>query len=120
MKTIKILGTGCPSCVSTEKIVVEVVKELNIEAKIIKVTDIQEIMMYDIMSTPAVVIDEQVVIKGRVPSKEDLLALLIDNFANNACCSDTSTDCCTTDDSCCEPNSEKTSDSCCDPSSNCC
>jgi len=120
MKTIKILGTGCPNCVTTEKIVTEVVNELNIEASIIKVTDIQEIMMYDIMSTPAVVIDEQVVIKGRVPSKEEVLALLINNFANNACCSDTSTDSSTTDDSCCEPTSENTSDPCCDPSSNCC
>lgn len=100
MKTIKILGTGCASCNTTEKIVEEVVKELNLDVKVINVSDIQEIMMYDIMSTPAIVIDEKVVIKGRVPSKEDVLALLMDNFANNTCCSDTST----TDDSCCDPN----------------
>lgn len=120
MKIIKILGTGCPNCTTTEKVVSEVINELKIEAKIIKVTDIQEIMAYDIMSTPAVVIDGKVVIKGRVPSKEDLLALLMDNFANNACCSDTSTDCCTTDDSCCETSSENNSDNCCEPKSGCC
>jgi len=88
MKIIKVLGTGCPSCVSTENVVAEVVKELNIDAKIIKVTEIMDIMMYDVMSTPAIVIDEKVVFKGKVPSKEEVKALLVDNFANNACCSD--------------------------------
>jgi len=99
MKTIKILGTGCPSCVSAEKVVAEVVNELNIEAKIIKVTEIMDIMMYDVMRTPAIVIDEKVVIKGKVPSKDEMKALLVDNFANNACCSDESTD-----SSCCSPD----------------
>ena len=61
MKIIKVLGTGCPSCVTTEKVVTEVVKELNIDAKIIKVSEIMDIMMYDVMSTPAIVIDEKVV-----------------------------------------------------------
>ena len=88
MKTIKILGTGCPNCVTAEKVVAEVVNELNIEAQIIKVTEILDIMMYDVMSTPAIVIDEKVVIKGRVPNKNEMKALLVDNFANNACCSD--------------------------------
>ena len=64
MKVIKVLGTGCPSCVSTEKVVAEVVNQLNIEAKIEKVTDIMEIMAYDVMSTPAIVINEVVVFKG--------------------------------------------------------
>ena len=99
MKTIKILGTGCPSCLSAEKVVAEVVNELNIEAKIIKVTEIMDIMMYDVMRTPAIVIDEKVVIKGKVPSKDEMKALLVDNFANNACCSDESTD-----SSCCSPD----------------
>jgi small redox-active disulfide protein 2 len=100
MKTIKILGTGCPSCVSTEKVVTDVVNELNIDAKILKITDIMEIMAYDVMSTPAIVIDEKVVFKGRVPSKEEVKAMLVDNFANNACCSDdsTSSSCCDTDE----------------------
>lgn len=106
MKIIKILGTGCPSCVSAEKVVSEVVKELNIKAEIIKVTEIMDIMMYDVMKTPAVVIDEKVVFKGKVPSKDEMKAQLVDNFANNACCSDENIDdsCCSTDDngtSCC-------------------
>jgi len=91
-KIIKILGTGCAKCTNAEKIASEVIHELNIDAQIIKVTDIQEIMKYDVMSTPAIVIDEKVVIKGRVPSKEELTALLIDNFANTACCADKNPD----------------------------
>ena len=106
MKTIKILGTGCPSCVSAEKVVTDVVNELNIDAQIIKVTEIMDIMQYDVMSTPAIVIDEKVVIKGKVPSKDEMKALLVDNFANNACCSDEDSgdSCCSTDgdaSSCC-------------------
>ena len=116
MKTIKILGTGCPNCTTTEKVVAEVVKELNLEVEIIKITDIQEIMAYDVLSTPAVIIDEKVVIKGRIPSATEIKELL----KGEACCSDTSTDCCTTEEPCCEPSSEKASDPCCEPSSNCC
>jgi small redox-active disulfide protein 2 len=105
MKIIKILGTGCPSCISTEKIVTEVVDELGIKADILKVTDIVDIMMYDVMKTPAIVIDEKVVFKGKVPSKNEAKALLVDNFANNACCSDDGIDdsCCSSDEnsSCC-------------------
>jgi small redox-active disulfide protein 2 len=100
MKVIKILGTGCPSCVSTEKIVFEVVNELNIAAKIVKITDIMEIMQYDVMSTPAIVVDEKVMFKGKVPSKNEVKAVLVDNFANNACCSDedTGSSCCSSDE----------------------
>ena len=100
MKVIKILGTGCPSCVSTEKIVLEVVNELNIAAKIVKITDIMEIIQYDVMSTPAIVVDEKVMFKGKVPSKNEVKAVLVDNFANNACCSDedTGSSCCSADE----------------------
>ncbi|WP_298365415.1 thioredoxin family protein [uncultured Lutibacter sp.] len=100
MKIIKILGTGCPSCVSTEKVVSEVVNELNLEAKIIKITEIMDIMMYDVMRTPAIVIDEKVVLNGKVPSKEEVKAMLVDNFSNNACCSDENLNdsCCSTDE----------------------
>ncbi len=76
MKIIKILGTGCPSCINTEKIVATAVEETSTEAVLVKVTDIQEIMMYDILSTPAIVIDEKVVFKGKVPTKEEVKALL--------------------------------------------
>lgn len=76
MKNIKILGTGCPSCIATERIVKETVAELQIEAKISKITEIEQIMMYDILSTPAVVVDEKVVLKGKIPTKEEVMAVL--------------------------------------------
>ena len=77
MKNIKILGTGCSKCKRTTDIVTQVVNENNIDATVEKVEDIMEIMKYDIISTPAVVIDEKVVIKGRVPSKNELTELLM-------------------------------------------
>ena len=88
MKTIKVLGTGCSKCVSTERIVKEVVSENNFNVTVKKVEDIQKIMDYNILSTPAIVIDEKVVMSGKTPLKEEIKALLVDNFANNACCSD--------------------------------
>ena len=73
---IKILGTGCPKCKTTINLVEEVVKENNIDAVVEKVDDIMEIMKYDILSTPAIVIDENIMIKGRVPNKNEVLQLL--------------------------------------------
>lgn len=73
---IKILGPGCPKCKTLEKLAREVVEKNNIDATITKVEDIVEIMKYNIMSTPALVIDEKVVVKGRVPSADEIKQLL--------------------------------------------
>jgi small redox-active disulfide protein 2 len=75
-KIIKILGTGCPKCQSMTSIVKDVVSENNIDATIEKVEDIMEIMKYNVMTTPALVIDDVITIKGRVPSKNEVLTLL--------------------------------------------
>tara|TARA_R110001632_G_scaffold64960_15_gene154268 strand:- start:7234 stop:7467 length:234 start_codon:yes stop_codon:yes gene_type:complete len=76
MTIIKILGTGCPKCKSMTSIVQDVVTENNIDAIIEKVEDIMEIIQFNVMSTPALVIDDVITIKGRVPSKDEVLALL--------------------------------------------
>jgi small redox-active disulfide protein 2 len=73
---IKILGPGCPKCHTLEKLTREVVEKAGIEATVTKVDDIVEIMNYGVMSTPALVVDEKVVLKGRVPSAEELLKIL--------------------------------------------
>ena len=75
-KSIKVLGTGCPKCKNLMALVSDVVKENAIAATIEKVEDIMEIMKYNVMSTPALVVDEQIVSKGRIPSKDEVLALL--------------------------------------------
>ena len=76
IKEIKILGPGCPNCKTLEKMTHEVVTENNIDADIIKVDDIVEIMGYGILSTPALIVDGKIVLKGRVPSKSELNDLL--------------------------------------------
>ncbi|MCB0653251.1 MAG: TM0996/MTH895 family glutaredoxin-like protein [Saprospiraceae bacterium] len=75
MTTIKILGTGCARCKQTTAVVEAVVKEKGLDVNVVKVEDIMDIMQYNIMSTPAVVVDEVVMIKGRVPTKAEVEAL---------------------------------------------
>jgi small redox-active disulfide protein 2 len=74
-KVIKILGTGCPKCKSMTAVVSDVIAENNINATVEKVEDIMEIMKYNVMTTPALVINDVITIKGRVPSKEEVLVL---------------------------------------------
>ncbi len=76
MKTIKILGTGCPKCKQTEAVVKEVITQYSLDAEVVKVDDIQQIIQYNVLTTPAVVIDEVVQIKGRVPSSAEIKTLL--------------------------------------------
>lgn len=76
MKHIKILGTGCPSCVKTTSIVEKAIQNTGSEATFEKIEDLQEIMKYNVLSTPAIVIDEEIVITGRVPKQKDIETLL--------------------------------------------
>lgn len=73
---IQVLGTGCPKCKTLEKITREVVAEAGIDANITKVEDIVEIMKFNVMTTPALVVDGKVVLKGRVPSNSELKEIL--------------------------------------------
>ena len=73
---IKILGTGCPKCKALEKVTRDVVAENGIVANVSKVEDIMDIMKFGVMTTPALVVDGVVVMKGHVPSKEEVKKLL--------------------------------------------
>ncbi|MFO7723337.1 MAG: thioredoxin family protein [Bacteroidales bacterium] len=74
--SIKVLGPGCAKCKTLEKITREVVEENGFEASVTKVEDIVEIIQYNILATPALVINEKVVFKGGVPSKNDVKNLI--------------------------------------------
>ena len=73
---IKVLGTGCSKCKATFETVNKVVKENNINAKVTKVEDIMEIMKYNVMNMPAIVIDGKVVLSGKTPSEKEIKNLL--------------------------------------------
>ncbi|MEN6460401.1 MAG: thioredoxin family protein [Syntrophomonas sp.] len=69
---IKVLGPGCSRCQQLEKDVVNVLADMNVTANVQKVKDIQSIMSYKIMSTPALVINEKVKVFGKVPKKDEI------------------------------------------------
>jgi small redox-active disulfide protein 2 len=69
---LEILGTGCPKCVKLEELTRKAASELGIEAEIIKVKDINQIMNYGVMMTPALVVDGVVKVVGKVPPVEEI------------------------------------------------
>ena len=74
---IEILGTGCPKCKKLAQNVEGAVKELNVDAEILKVTDINDIMSYDVMMTPGLVIDGAVKSSGKVLGKDEIKKILL-------------------------------------------
>jgi len=76
MKKVKILGSGCPSCNQLADAVNAVIAAEGIAASVEKVEDIQQIMAYNVLSTPALVVDDKVLCKGRVPSYAEIKELL--------------------------------------------
>jgi small redox-active disulfide protein 2 len=76
---IKILGTGCPKCKTLEKVTRQAVDELGIKATIEKVEDIVKIMTYNVMHTPVLVINGKVVLKGVVPTVQQVKDILTNN-----------------------------------------
>ena len=73
---IKVLGTGCAKCKALEKVTRKAVEELKLDAAVEKVEDIQKIMAYGVMRTPALVIDKQVVLSGQLPKVTELKELI--------------------------------------------
>ncbi|MDG3086872.1 thioredoxin family protein [Vibrio hannami] len=72
MKTVKVLGSGCKNCQVTAALIEKAASTSGVEIELIKVTQPQDIMAYNVMKTPAVVIDEQVVHKGSVPKEAEV------------------------------------------------
>ena len=72
----KVLGPGCAKCKTTYNVIEKVIKENNLDVKLTKVDDIMEMVSYNIMTTPAVVVDEVVKMKGQVPTESDVKKLL--------------------------------------------
>ena len=75
---IKILGSGCANCKKLQAVTEETVKEMNVAANIEKVEDIQKIMGYGVMRTPAIVINEKVKAFGRIPGKDEIKKFIQD------------------------------------------
>jgi small redox-active disulfide protein 2 len=76
MKKLQILGTGCAKCTNLAATTEQAAKALGLEYQMEKVTDLQRIMSFGVMMTPALVVDGKVKVAGRVPSVEDLKKLL--------------------------------------------
>ena len=73
---IKVLGTGCSKCKTTYANVLEALRQLGIEANVIKIEDIEEMMRYNVLTTPVLMIDELVKVKGRVAEVNEIKEFL--------------------------------------------
>jgi small redox-active disulfide protein 2 len=73
---VKILGPGCAKCKTTYNLVEKIIKENNLDVKLSKVDDIMEMLNYNILSTPAIIINGSVKIKGHIPSEREIKELL--------------------------------------------
>jgi small redox-active disulfide protein 2 len=76
MKTVKVLGPGCPKCKTTYNNALEAIKQTGIDAEVVKIEDIEEMMKYNVLTTPVLMIDEVAKVKGRVADVNEIKALL--------------------------------------------
>jgi small redox-active disulfide protein 2 len=77
MKKVQILGTGCPKCKKLFEAAQQVVKELGIDAEVTKVEDINEILKFNVMMTPALAVDGEVKVVGRIPKPEEIRKMIV-------------------------------------------
>ena len=82
MLTIKVLGPGCSNCKKVEAVTRQAVSAMGVEANLVKVTDYNEIMEYDILSTPGLVVADKVVCSGRVPSQTEITRWVTEALRN--------------------------------------
>lgn len=73
---VKVLGPGCRNCVKLERLTLQAIEDLGLDATVEKVTDYPTIAGYGVMSTPALVVDEALVVSGRVPTADEVRGLL--------------------------------------------
>ncbi|MBE0684317.1 MAG: TM0996/MTH895 family glutaredoxin-like protein [Anaerolineales bacterium] len=78
MLTIKVLGSGCANCKRVEQIARKVITDMGIEAEVVKVTDYNDIMTYNVLSTPGLVINEKLVSTGRIPTPAEVTTWVAD------------------------------------------
>jgi small redox-active disulfide protein 2 len=78
MLTIKVLGSGCANCKRVEQIARKIITDLAIEADVVKVTDYNDIMAYNVLSTPGLVINEKLVSSGRIPTPAEVTTWVAD------------------------------------------
>ncbi|CAG0956140.1 hypothetical protein ANRL2_00485 [Anaerolineae bacterium] len=78
MLTIKVLGSGCANCKRVDQIARKVITDLGIEAEVVKVTDYNDIMTYNVLSTPGLVINEKLVSTGRIPTPAEVTTWVAD------------------------------------------
>jgi len=76
MLTIKVLGSGCANCKRVEQIAHKVITDMGVEAEVVKVTDYNDIMAYNVMSTPGLVVNEKLVSTGRIPTSAEVTTWL--------------------------------------------
>lgn len=76
MTQIKVLGPGCPKCKTTYSNVLEALKKTNMEAEVEKVEDIEEMMKYNVLTTPVLMIDGEMKVKGRIAQVSEIVELL--------------------------------------------
>jgi small redox-active disulfide protein 2 len=75
-KNIKVLGPGCPKCKTTYNNVLEAIRQTGIEAEVVKIEDIEEMMKYNVLTTPVLMIDDVVKVKGRIADVNEIKQLL--------------------------------------------
>ena len=77
MKQIKVLGPGCPKCKTTYNNVLEALKQTGIQAEVTKIEDIEEMMKYNVLTTPVLMIDDVAKVKGRIADVNEIKQLLL-------------------------------------------
>lgn len=80
---IEVLGMGCPKCRATKKLLQGVIRDLQVDAEVVEVSDIDEIVGRGVMATPAVFVDGELKCMGRVPLKEDIEGWILGRAVNN-------------------------------------